>query len=345
MPKYNEKPAGVAVGSKILLIANPSTGFLEKITLEDLKTYFSAGAGTPTLAAPTGAVATSISSTQINTSCNAVANATGYVCERSANGTSGWAAVYTGASPSFNNTGLTASTQYFYRWKATAAGYNDSPYSSTVNATTGAAGASILPALIIAGPAANQVAIFYKNKINFIGGNLIGRFTISGGNSVAGVEAGDYVNVVRLNCSGNVSIGDTITFTPNGTDYLEHPTGDDLSAYTAQAIVATPGNMQPYIPAACIGGFSSGAAVELTFNKTPITVDSISGFSFTRNGSPWAASSASYNSGTGKVDFIMATAAAAGETLQVSFNGNGTVRDSGNVVVATFTNLSISNGN
>jgi hypothetical protein len=88
-------------------------------------------------AAPASMSATAFSSSQINlTWADSANNETGYRVERSLNGSSGWSTVATlGAnSISYNNTGLAASTQYFYRVAAfNSAG--DSGFAST-NATT-----------------------------------------------------------------------------------------------------------------------------------------------------------------------------------------------------------------
>lgn len=95
----------------------------------------------PALSAPTGLTATVASSTQINLAWSAVAGATGYVLERSANGTSGWAQIATPSGTSFNNSGLMASTVYYYRVRATNS-VNASANSATATATTSAASAA-----------------------------------------------------------------------------------------------------------------------------------------------------------------------------------------------------------
>lgn len=99
--------------------------------------------GSSTLSAPGSFTATPISATQINLTWNASPNATGYTVDRATNSgftTGVTLGIYSGNGTSYNNTGLTASTQYYYRIRATAAGYTDSGYSTT-NATTQAVGA------------------------------------------------------------------------------------------------------------------------------------------------------------------------------------------------------------
>jgi hypothetical protein len=98
------------------------------------------------LAAPGSFTATAASQSQINLSWATSPNATAYIVDRATNSgfTTGVAlAIYSGSGTSYNDTGRTASTQYFYRIRATASGYTDSSY-STANATTNAASAYIL---------------------------------------------------------------------------------------------------------------------------------------------------------------------------------------------------------
>lgn len=96
------------------------------------------GGGT-TLGTPGSFVATAVSSTQIDLTWAAVTNATSYTLQRAtdSNFTINLTTVFTGNATNYDNTGLTASTQYFYRIKATAAGFSDSAY-ATANDTTDA---------------------------------------------------------------------------------------------------------------------------------------------------------------------------------------------------------------
>ena len=102
-----------------------------------------AGPDTQPPTAPGTPVLTVVSSTQINLTWAAATDnvaVTGYLVERCAGaGCSTFAQVATPATASFNNTGLTASTSYTYRVRATDAAGNLSPYSATASATTQAA--------------------------------------------------------------------------------------------------------------------------------------------------------------------------------------------------------------
>jgi len=88
---------------------------------------------------PSGLTATAISSSQINLSwTDNASNETAYKVERSPDGTTGWTEIVgnlPAGTTSYSNTGLSASTTYHYRVRASNAGGN-SGYSNVANATT-----------------------------------------------------------------------------------------------------------------------------------------------------------------------------------------------------------------
>jgi chitodextrinase len=90
--------------------------------------------------APTNLTATAASSTQISLSWTASTDnvgVTGYLVERCQGAScTTFAQIATPTATSFNNTGLTASTSYSYRVRATDAANNLSSYSNTASATT-----------------------------------------------------------------------------------------------------------------------------------------------------------------------------------------------------------------
>jgi lysophospholipase L1-like esterase len=94
-------------------------------------------AAPPAPAAPAGLTAVAVSSSQIDVSWQDVAAESGYTVQRSPDGVSGWVQVGTTGQDvvAFSDTGLAASTTYFYRVYATNAG-GDSPPSNVVSATT-----------------------------------------------------------------------------------------------------------------------------------------------------------------------------------------------------------------
>src|SRR5258707_6983717 len=81
-----------------------------------------------------------VSSTQINLTWPAATDnvgVTGYLVERcSGAGCNSFAQIATPAAASFNDTGLTGSSSYTYRVRATDAASNLGPYSATATATT-----------------------------------------------------------------------------------------------------------------------------------------------------------------------------------------------------------------
>jgi hypothetical protein len=95
----------------------------------------------PTPAAPTGLTATAASSTQINLSwTDNSSNETAFKVERGPASSGPWTQIGTTAGASYADSGLAASTAYFYRTRAYNAS-GDSGYSNTAAATTPAAAA------------------------------------------------------------------------------------------------------------------------------------------------------------------------------------------------------------
>jgi hypothetical protein len=123
------------------------------------------GSGSPP-AAPSGLSATAVSSSQINLSwTDNSSDETGFKIERKTGvgGTWGQIATTGANTTSYNDTGLAASTTYYYRVRANNAN-GDSAFSNEANATTSGAG---LPDLIVTGiswspanPAAGQAVTF-----------------------------------------------------------------------------------------------------------------------------------------------------------------------------------------
>ena len=103
--------------------------------------YFTVVKGATGPAAPSGLGATAISSSQINLSwTDNSSNETGFKIERSTNNLNFTQIATVGTNiKTYSNTGLTASTQYFYRVRASSAS-GDSAYSNTASATTSGTG-------------------------------------------------------------------------------------------------------------------------------------------------------------------------------------------------------------
>lgn len=96
-------------------------------------------ASLPQLAEPATFVATVIGSTEIDLTWASVTNATGYIVQRATDSafTVSLTTIYSSTGTSFNDTGLTLATTYYYRVKATASAYRDSAYAITNASTTG----------------------------------------------------------------------------------------------------------------------------------------------------------------------------------------------------------------
>jgi hypothetical protein len=89
-------------------------------------------------AAPTSLTASAVSSSQINLSWTGSSGATGYLIQQSLNSSTGWTEVGAtsgGGSTTFQDSGLSAGTTYYFRVIA-AAGSIDSAYSNVASATT-----------------------------------------------------------------------------------------------------------------------------------------------------------------------------------------------------------------
>lgn len=100
--------------------------------------------GTPKLATPELTVAPA-SSSSITASWADVANESNYELQRSADGSTGWTTINSPAANavSYSDTGLVASTEYFYRLRAVGDGttFLNSNWSTIVSATTSASSA------------------------------------------------------------------------------------------------------------------------------------------------------------------------------------------------------------
>jgi hypothetical protein len=94
-------------------------------------------------AAPTSLTATAASSSEIDLKWTSAAGATGYLVQRSPNGSSSWAqigSVAGGSTTTYADTGLTAATTYFYRVIATGGGFNSAASNVASATTTGSGG-------------------------------------------------------------------------------------------------------------------------------------------------------------------------------------------------------------
>ncbi len=120
-----------------LLGATPYSYRVRAINAGGGSAYTNVSSATTRPNAPGNLTLSVVSNSEIDLSWGDVAGETGYVVERSPDGSTGWAQVATPGPNvvTFNNTLLTSATTYYYRVYATGAGGN-SAYSNIANATT-----------------------------------------------------------------------------------------------------------------------------------------------------------------------------------------------------------------
>ena len=190
-----------------------------------------AASGVP--AAPSGLVATSVSSSQINlTWVDASTNETGFKIERSTS-TVPWAQIGTTGTnvTSYSSTGLSASTAYSYRVRANNTA-GDSAYSNTASATTSAGG--------------TVWTKWYQGSGSY--GDSSRAVVVDGSGNV--VVAGQYQGVVNFGTGlitsyTNATTGPTVDafvakYSPSGTPVWSRGIGGDASdsAYGVAADVS-----------------------------------------------------------------------------------------------------------
>jgi uncharacterized repeat protein (TIGR01451 family) len=221
-------------------------------TLSNATTYYyrvtasnSAGSSAPSnvvsvttvTAAPVNLSATVASQSQINLAWNDVTGETGFIVQRSADGSTGWtqiASVPTG-TVSLPVGGLTASTQYFFRVIAIDAGGNSAP-SNVANATTNAPNPSYATLTTIFGLTGSGQAY----SINTSNGAATQIGTLSFGTNAAGRDTytGNFYYVSTGTSTVNLS-----SWNPNdGVNTVINPS-IALSGPVAEAAFRSDGDM------------------------------------------------------------------------------------------------------
>ena len=136
------KPVTLTAGTQSIRVVLDTTGPSGGVCNLNFVRFIAAGGTAP--AAPTNLTATAVSSTQINLAwTDNASNETGFAIERSPDGTTFAPLATVSANvTTYQNTGLTASTTYHYRVRATN-GVGPSAWSNVANAqTTGTAPAA-----------------------------------------------------------------------------------------------------------------------------------------------------------------------------------------------------------
>jgi titin len=220
-------------------------------------------------AAPGTLAALAVSSSQINlTWVDNSNNETGFIVERSLNGTDGWTSVGTPAAnaTSFNNTtGLSASTQYFYRVRATN-GVGDSGNSNVANATTSAA--PTVPAapsnLLASAVSSSQINLTWTDNATDETGFIVERSAdgVNGWTSVGTPAA----NATSFNNTTGLSASTQYFYRVRATNGVGPSTNSNTASATTQAA--------PGLPAPWVDGDigTTGAAGSATFNAGTYTV-------------------------------------------------------------------------
>ena len=187
---------------------------------------------------PTNLSASAVSNTQINLSWTDNSNnETGFKVERSPDGNNGWAEIVSLGSnvTSYENTGLTASTTYYYRVRAYNAGGNSS-YTSPVNATTNTALPSNPTNLTANASSTSQINLAWTDNADNEQGYKVERapggtsnfeeITSLGANTTSYSNTGltegtTYIYRVRAyNTGGNSSYSNTATATTNSAQIV-----------------------------------------------------------------------------------------------------------------------------
>lgn len=167
----------------------------------------------PNLTTPILTIGT-ITATSISSSWSSVVSASAYILQRATDaGFSSITTLYTGLSQSFNDTGLSPSTQYFYRVKATAVGFNDSSY-GTANGTTNAFVESF---------------ISWKEFANTVDGgsgslNGINSSTPAGGTAIQQMQLNNN-NYVQFTFSSSLDAADACILALSNTDDANYANG------------------------------------------------------------------------------------------------------------------------
>ena len=169
------------------------------------------GSGAPQLLTPNMTFSTSSTSQNV-INWLTITNATGYVLQRADNSTytTGLITIYTGALLTYTDTGLTSTTLYHYRLKATAVGYTDSVY-DTDSKSTAAPADITAPTIISATVADNLRTRIVLTASESLLGNTVGvnDFTVYNGKTISGLTISD--NSIVINVDSAYVLGDVIT--------------------------------------------------------------------------------------------------------------------------------------
>lgn len=208
--------------------------------------------------APTNLTTTVVSPAQINLSWTASTDnvgVTGYKVERcQGNGCASFSQIATPTGATYNDTGLSGSTSYSYRVRATDASNNFSVYSNTATATTSASGSNISVTItphqggVVMGQTLGLAATVTNDVGNAgvtwstSGGALSGQ-TISSA-TFSSASAGSFSVKATSNANNAVSATATIGVT-NLTGVFTYHNDLARDGVNSQELALTPSNVKP----------------------------------------------------------------------------------------------------
>lgn len=261
-------------------------------------------AATTTPTAPASLAATPASSAQINLTWTASTDSiavTGYRVERcSPAGCTNFAQIAIPSGTSYSDTGLTASTSYAYRVRATDSVGNVSPYSNMSTATTPSGGGDTTPptapsALTASAASANQINLSWSASTDAVGvtGYLVER-----------CQGGGCTTFAQINTAGTNSYSDLGLSPSSAYTYRVRATdaAGNLSPYSNTAGATTSAGSSdtqaPSVPGNLAVLASSSTEIDLTWSPSSDNVE-VTGYmiercqgggcsTFTQIGSPAA---------------------------------------------------------
>ena len=229
----------------------------------------------PTFMAPANAVAVAAGNTQVNVTWSAAAESGGtisqYLVERCAGtGCSSFVQVGMSATTAFSDTGLTGSTSYSYRVRATDAANDLSAYSNTATATTAAPTLTAPANLVATGASGTQINLAWAASTE-IGGTISAYL-------VERCQGAGCANFVQVGTSATASFNDTGLASSMTYSYRVRATdaSGDLSPYSNIANATTPGANLPTAPANLTATAAGPTQIHLAWTAATETGGTIS---------------------------------------------------------------------
>ena len=227
--------------------------------------------------APTGMTATAVSSSEIDLSWNDVATETGYLLERSPDGSSGWTQVNINAAnvTTFADTGLAQGTTYYYRVHAFNLAGN-SAYSSVASATTSVNPPAAPTALIASAASTTEIDLSWTDNSSNESGFNVERSPDGSTWTQINTTAANATSYADTGLSGNTTYYYRVRATNAG--------GDSSYTSTANATTLPPA---PAVPSGLGATAASSTEIDLTWTDNS---SNDNGFKIERSpdGSTWA---------------------------------------------------------